>query len=219
MKTFNEKYGPWALVTGASSGIGAVFAKELAAKGLNVVLVARRQDRLEALAKELKSNHAVETHIIVADLTTDSGIEAVKNETSKLEVGLLINNAGVEDSGHFLETSIDTAVAALELNCKTPLILSHHFAKKMKQRKRGGILFMSSLVAFQGTPYIANYAATKAYSLVLAEGLATELENDIDVLSINPGFTNTDLSPDFNFDGLPIKPIMPEQVVAEAQRQ
>jgi len=217
MKTFNQKYGPWALVTGASSGIGAKFAKEIAAKGLNVVLVARRKDKLEALAKDIEAQHAVKTRVIVADLIDDSGIKTVKDETNNLEIGLLINNAGVEDSGHFLGASIDKAVATLQLNCKAPLVLTHHFAKKMKQRKRGGVLFMSSLVAFQGTPYIANYAATKAYSLILSESLASELQkHQIDVLSVNPGFTDTDLSPDFNFDGLPMKPIPPKLVVEDA---
>lgn len=217
MKTFNEKYGPWALVTGASSGIGTKFAEQLAAKGLNIVLVARRKDRLEALAEDLKAQNSIKTHVIVADLTSESGIEIVKEETQNLDIGLLINNAGVEDSGHFLDTPIKKAIATLELNGKTPLVLTHHFARQMTARKRGGILFMSSLVAFQGTPYIANYAASKAYSLILAESLAAELQKyHVDVLSVNPGFTNTALSPDFNFDGLPIKPIQPAHVVTEA---
>ena len=111
------------MVTGASSGIGAKFAKELAVKGLNVVLVARREEKLEVLAKDIVSQHAVKTQVIVADLSDDSGIKAVKDETHNLEIGLLINNAGVEDSGHLLESSIDKAVATLELNCRLLLYL------------------------------------------------------------------------------------------------
>lgn len=216
MKAFKEKYGPWVLVTGASSGIGAEFAKKLAETKLNIVLVARQQERLEALAKEITARYAVETKIIVADLTADEGINSVKDGTETLEIGLLVNNAGVEDSGYFLETPVDKAIATLELNCKTPLVLTHHFANKMAERKRGGIIFMSSIVAFQGVPYIANYSATKAYDLILSESLSAEFQKyHIDVLSINPGFTDTKLSPDFDFEGLPIKLIPPAQVAAD----
>ena len=216
MTTFNEKYGSWVLITGASSGIGKEYAKQLAAKQLNIILVARRQERLEALAKELNSAYQIETKVIIADLATDDGIQHVIDGTSDLEVGLLINNAGVEDSGHFIKTPIKQAIEALSLNCKAPLVLSHHFAKKMVDQKRGGIIFMSSLVAFQGTPYIANYAATKAYDLILSESLAAELQPyNIDVLSVNSGFAETELSQDFDFKGIPISPI-PAHVVATA---
>lgn len=213
MSEFIKKYGPWVLVTGASSGIGEGYSKQLAAKKLNIVLVARRQDRLESLSKELSNSYGVQTKIIIADLISDEGLALVIEKTKDLEVGLLINNAGVEDSGHFLTTSIDKAVDTLSLNCKAPLVLTHHFAKKMVERKRGGILFMSSLVAFQGTPYIANYAATKAYDLILSESLAAEFSpNNIDVLSVNSGFAATELSQSFNFKGIPITPITAEHV-------
>ncbi|MEW8492674.1 MAG: SDR family NAD(P)-dependent oxidoreductase [Candidatus Thiodiazotropha taylori] len=219
MHTFKEKYGPWALVTGASSGIGAEFARQLAVKGLNVVLVARREERLAVLSGELGGQHEVETKVIVADLTTEDGLNTVIKETVKLEIGLLINNAGIEDSGCFLDTPLPKALTVMDLNCKAPLVLTHHVAAKMRQRKRGGILFMSSLVAFQGVPYIANYAASKAYDLIFAESLATEFQAyGIDVLSLNPGFTQTELSPDFDFKGLPIKPMAPEIVALTGLR-
>lgn len=213
MDRYVKKYGPWALVTGASSGIGKEYAKQLAAKKINVLLIARRQDRLESLSKELSNSYGVEARTITADLSSDKGLELVIEKTKGLEIGLLINNAGVEDSGHFLTTSIEKAVNTLSLNCKAPLVLTHHFAKKMVERKRGGIIFMSSLVAFQGTPYIANYAATKAYDLILSESLAAEFQADnIDVLSVNSGFAETELSEDFNFKGLPIDPISAKHV-------
>ncbi|MEE9351032.1 MAG: SDR family oxidoreductase [Thiotrichaceae bacterium] len=215
MNTFNKKYGSWGLVTGASSGIGEEYAKQLAAKKMNIILVARRQDRLETLAKELENKYEIETKVIIADLTTDKGLQAVIDGADELQVGLLINNAGIEDSGHFLTTSIDKAVDTLSLNCKAPLVLTHHFAKDMIKRKRGGIIFMSSLVAFQGTPYIANYAATKAYDLILSESLAAELQHyNLDVLSVNSGFAQTELSQGFDFKGLPIKPISAQKVAA-----
>lgn len=127
-----------------------------------------------------------------------------------------MNNAGREGSGHFLQSSIEQALNTIDLNCKAPLQLTHHFAKKMQERRKGGVLFMSSIVAFQGVPYIANYAATKAYDLVLAESLSAELRQwNIDVGVIAPGFTETELSPDFNFDGLPMKPMSASQVARE----
>lgn len=213
MKTFKHKYGPWALVTGASSGIGAEFAKQLANKGLHLILVARRQNRLTKLAEQLSMSFQIETKVIAADLATGEGLNTVIEATNKLQVGLLVNNAGIEDSGYFLENSLQKAVATLDLNCKAPLVLTHHFGRSMRQRQRGGIIFMSSLVAFHGVPHIANYAASKAYDLILSESLAAECAAyGIDVLSVNPGFTQTELSPDFDFKGLPLKPMLPEKV-------
>ncbi len=219
MASFRERYGDWALVTGASSGIGREYARQIAAKNVDVILVARRKERLEQLASELTDEHAVRARIIASDLSERSGVETVLRETADTDVGLLVNNAGREDSGHFLESSVDEALNTIDLNCKAPLQLTHHFAKKMKERRKGGILFMSSIVAFQGVPYIANYAATKAYDLVLAESLAAELRQwNIDVGVIAPGFTETELSPDFNFEGLPMKPMPASQVARDAIR-
>ncbi len=213
MNTFSMKYGPWALVTGASSGIGSEYSKQLAAKELNVVMVARRSERLEALAEEIKRKYGVDTKIIVADLSTDAGIQVVKDETQQLNIGLLVNNAGREDSGHFLRTSIEEALNTVDLNCRAPLQLTHHFAQIMAKREKGGIIFMSSVVSFQGVPHIANYAASKAYDMILAEGVAAELKPyNVDVTAVAPGFTKTGLSPAFNFDGLPMKPMAPELV-------
>ncbi len=213
MRNFREEYGEWALITGASSGIGLEYSKQLAAKQLNVVMVARRAERLEALAEEIKRKYGVDTKIIAADLTTDDGIQAVKDETQQLNIGLLVNNAGREDSGHFLRTSIEEALSTVDLNCRVPLQLTHHFAQKMAKREKGGIIFMSSIVSFQGVPHIANYAASKAYDLIFAEGVAAELKPyKIDVTAVAPGFAKTELSPAFNFDGLPMKPMAPELV-------
>ena len=214
MQSLRERYGNWALVTGASSGIGREFAKQLAARNVDLVLVARRKERLEQLAAELTDEHAVRTRIIIADLSQPSGIETIVRETADIDVGLLVNNAGREDSGHFLEIPVDEALTTIDLNIKAPLQLSHHFSRRMRARGRGGILFMSSIVAFQGVPYIANYAATKAYDLVLAESLAAELGQwNIDVGVVAPGFAETELSSGFNFDGLPMK-LMPAAKIA-----
>ncbi len=214
---FREKYGPWALVTGASSGIGTEFAKQVAAKKLNIVLVARREDKLQSIAKELHDQHGVDVKIAVADLTVGEGIETVMRATGDVEIGLLVNNAGREDSGYFLSTPLENALNTLDLNVRAPLQLTHHFAKKMADRKRGGIIFMSSIVSFQGVPFNANYAATKAYDLIFSESLAAELkQHNIDVIAAAPGFAETGLSPDFEFTGLPIKPLSPVLVAALA---
>ena len=169
---FQKKYGPWALVTGASGGIGSEFAKQIAAKKLNVVLVARREERLRSLAKTIRDQYNADVRIIVADLAASEGIETVKRSTDDLEIGLLVNNAGREDSGRFLNMPLENVVTTLDLNVRAPLQLTHHFAQKMADRDRGGIIFMSSIVAFQGVPFVANYAATKAYDLIFAESLA-----------------------------------------------
>ena len=135
MGNFREKYGEWALITGASSGIGLEYSKQLAAKRLNVALVARRTDRLEALSEEIKREYGVETKIIAADLTTGAGIQAVKDETKQLMIGLLVNNAGREDSGHFLQIPIEDALSTVDLNCRVPLQLTHHFSQIMANIK------------------------------------------------------------------------------------
>jgi len=214
MNNFIDKYGEWALVTGASTGMGAEYAAQLAQKGLNLILVARGEDRLTAISNSLKSQHQMKTMVVAADLSTNDGVAKVIASTKDLAVGLLVNNAGVEDSGRFLSNDVSVAAAAVDLNCKAPLLLTHHFANQMAKRKKGGVIFMSSIVAMQGVPLIANYAATKAYDLVLAESLAAELKPlGIDVLAAAPGFTKTNLAENFNFSGLPFSPMQPEFVV------
>ena len=217
MAKFISKYGEWALVTGASKGIGLEFSRQIAANGLNVVLVARSESSLKQLSSSIESDYPVKTRIVVADLTEGDGIARLLEATADLDVGLLVNNAGREDSGPFLQIPIDDAIKTIDLNIKVPLQLTQHFAAKMQARGKGGILIMSSIVAFQGVPNIANYAASKAYDLVFAEGIAAELESsNIDVLSVNPGFTKSEFSPDIDFDGLPLKPMSADAVVKAA---
>jgi hypothetical protein len=217
MNKFFRKYGEWALITGASKGIGLEFSRQIAAQGLNVVLVARSENSLKQLASSIESDYPVKTRIVAADLTEVDGIARLLEATADLDIGLLVNNAGREDSGPFLRIPIDDAIKTIDLNIKVPLQLTQHFAAKMQVRGKGGILIMSSIVAFQGVPNIANYAASKAYDLVFAEGIAAELEaSNIDVLSVNPGFTKSELSPDINFDGLPVKPMSADAVVKTA---
>ncbi|MEX0291065.1 MAG: SDR family NAD(P)-dependent oxidoreductase [Flavobacteriaceae bacterium] len=217
MRNLKQQYGPWALITGASSGIGREYARKLASAGLSVVLVARNSKKLETLAYEIKSEYSVGTKVLLADLTTNKGIQIVKEQTEKLEIGLLVNNAGKEDSDHFLNIPVENHISAIDLNIKAPLALTHHFGEKMVQRQKGGIIAMSSIVAFQGVPYIANYAGTKAYDLIFFEGIAAEFKKqNVDVLVVAPGFTDTNLASAYDFSGTPMKPLSPAYVAHNA---
>lgn len=189
---FAATYGPWALVTGASEGIGAAFAAELAARGLNLVLVARRRDRLETLAARLRADHRVEVQVKAADLGTDAGVADVLAEVPKSDIGLYVGAAGFGTAGRFVENSIDQELTMIDVNCRALCALAHPLARKMKVRGKGRIVLMSSIVAFQGVANSANYAATKAYVQALAEGLAAELKPfGVQVLASAPGPVET----------------------------
>lgn len=171
-----ERFGEWAVITGASSGIGKEMARYVAKFGINTLLVARSEEELKSLAQEIKQQNSVDTKIVVADLSKESEVQKVIDAANGLEVGLLINSAGYALTGEFANNSLSDELDMLNLNLKAPLILSHHFAKEMKQRERGGILFLSSIMALAGAAKWANYSATKAHNLILAEGLAQELK-------------------------------------------
>jgi uncharacterized protein len=183
-----RRYGPWAVVTGASSGIGRELARQAAAAGLDVVLVARRRDELQALADELAGRHGVRAEVVAADLSRPGGVGAVVAATGSLDVGLLVAAAGRGTSGDFLDADLADEVGMLEVNCGAVLALAHHFGGRFAERGRGGIVLLSSIVAYQGTPRAAHYAATKAYVHTLAEGLRAELRpRGVDVLASAPG--------------------------------
>ncbi|MEO1198546.1 MAG: SDR family oxidoreductase [Pseudomonadota bacterium] len=186
--SFLTTYGPWALVTGASDGIGAEIAQDAARRGLNVVLVARRNDRLITLAEQLSRAFDINVHVVVADLGMPEGIQTVLDQTVDLEIGLLANCAGFGTSGRFVATALETDLNMIDVNCRAVAALTHPIARAMVERGRGGIVLMSSIVAFQGVAYSANYAATKAYVQTFAEGLRAELEQSgVDVLASAPG--------------------------------
>ena len=217
MKTFKEKYGPWGLITGASSGIGKEYAKHIANKGLNIVLVARSEEKLRSIEKDIITKYQIKVKVVIADLTSEVDFDTLLKETHNLEIGLLINNAGREDSNHFLEIATKEHIETVDLNIKAPLLLTHHFGAKMVERKKGGVINMSSIVAFQGVPYIANYAATKSYNLIFSEGIAAEFKKyNIDVLAVTPGFTRTNLANRYEFSGTPFKPLAPDFVANKA---
>lgn len=187
-RSFESRYGPWAVITGASDGIGREFAKELARRGLNLVLIARRADELNALCRDLSARHAVECCSLALDLSTPAGCDAVVQFTRELDVGCLVAAAGFGTSGPLVESILQTEREMIAVNCTAVLDLSWHFARRFAQRGRGGIVLMSSLVAFQGAGRAANYAATKAWVQAFSEGLQIELKPlGVDVLSVAPG--------------------------------
>lgn len=185
---FVTKYGPWALVTGASSGIGMEFARQLASCGLHLVLVARRKPELDALAAELSAAHGIRTKVLPIDLGAPSSTHTLVLATQAEDIGLLVCSAGFGSSGHFISGNIEQEANMVDVNCRSLMSLTWHFGQRLASRQRGGIILLSSLVGFQGVPGSANYAATKAYVQSLAEALHHELKaHHVDVLACAPG--------------------------------
>jgi short-subunit dehydrogenase len=181
-------YGPWAIVSGASSGIGLEIVERLAESGLNLIIHARSENILQVISKRLTSTHDIEVKVVASDISEPAGIQKLIEATQALPIGLLVASAGYGTSGEFIHTSVHAEINMLRLNCEALLTLTHHFAQRFVTQKRGGIILMSSMVAFQGVPYSANYAATKAYVQSLAEALAEELKpHGVDVLAAAPG--------------------------------
>jgi hypothetical protein len=192
VSAFRERYGPWALVAGASAGLGEAFARLLAARGLHVLLVARRGDALERLAAELRAAHGVEARAAAIDLGRADLVPAIEQAAAGLEVGLLVYNAAHPDIGPFLERPLEEHLRVVDVNCRGPLALAHLLGGAMARRGRGGIVVMSSLSGSQGNPHLASYAASKAFGLVLAEGLWEELgARGVDVVACRAGATRT----------------------------
>lgn len=190
--SFGEKYGSWALVTGASRGLGAEFTRQCAERGLNVILVATNMDLLGSRADELERDYGIETRRVALDLGREDILQQLTPVTDSLEVGLLVNNVGVSRVRPFLHQDLDQLLHQLHVNTRAGLMLAHHFGTRMVERKRGGIIFLSSGSALHGTVYCANYAGTKAYNLIMAETLWYELgQRGVDVLGFMAGPTKT----------------------------
>lgn len=191
-RDLRSAYGPWALVAGASSGLGAEFATQLAAAGLHVILVARRADALEELAKTLRRAHGVEVRTASIDLAAPDLQLRVRAAAEGLEVGLVVYNAAYSCIGPFLGQSLEDKLRILDVNCRGPIILAHELGAAMAARRRGGIILMSSMAGLQGAPMLATYGATKAFDRVLAEGLWEELHAEgVDVIACCAGATRT----------------------------
>jgi short-subunit dehydrogenase len=184
-----------ALVTGASAGLGEQFAQLFAQDGHDVVLVARRADRLEALAGQLQKAHDVAAHVIAADLGDPAAPQRLYDEVARrgLAVEFLVNNAGFGSNGAFLDLDLAREAAMIEVNCTALLKLTHLFARPMRERKSGRILNVASTAAFQPGPYMATYYATKAFVVSFSEALAHELRGSgVTVTCHCPGATHTE---------------------------
>jgi short-subunit dehydrogenase len=190
---FKERYGPWALITGASSGIGKAFAETLALRGLNLVLVARRLGRLQEIAGDLSVQHGVQTITLEADLAMPEVATTIAAETASLDVGLLVSNAGFSIKGEHADNDPDEMTRMLMVNCHAPMQLTHAFIPRLRTRGRGGIILTSSVEGLIGVPYSGAYSATKALVKALGEALWAELRGyGVDVLTLCPGATETE---------------------------
>ncbi|KAI0563931.1 Glucose/ribitol dehydrogenase [Gracilaria domingensis] len=217
--TFAERYGPWAVVTGASSGIGAEFARQLGDLGLKLVVVARRDERLQTLSQEIRRENCTEVKIVATDLTREEGWRQVISECTDLEVGLLINNAGIQLHGSFFRDPIEKHLDLVTLNCAAIVALTHALGR-MAARKRGGIIFTSSLSSLP-TPWLATYCASKSFVTCFGKTVREELlGHNVNVTVLEPSVVKTEMSEelrktvDFEKQGLSEQPV--EECVKEA---
>jgi short-subunit dehydrogenase len=188
-----DRYGGWALITGASAGLGAEFARALARDGVPCALSARREDRLRALADELTSTHQVETRVIPADLANPAEVDRLADAVGDLDIGILVNNAGFGHAGRFEKLDLDRLRAMIEVNCAAPVALTSRLLPKLRERERRAIVITGSVAGRVPMPLHGVYSATKAFDLLFGEALAVELaEQGIDVLVLEPGPTETE---------------------------
>ncbi|MGB6690151.1 MAG: SDR family oxidoreductase [Terracidiphilus sp.] len=194
MASVSDFSGKWALITGASAGIGVALARELAGQGAKLILTARRKERLEALAAELAARGA-ETRIVVADLNDPAAPEQIYSATegAGLEVDILINNAGLGQYGAFPSSPIEQELSQVRVNCEAMVRLSRLFVPRMVERRRGWVMVVASTASFQPVPYFTTYAATKAFDRFFALGLAAEVARfGVKVTTLCPGPTESE---------------------------
>lgn len=216
---------PTALITGASGGIGKCFAQKLAAKNTNLIIVARSEDKLNALAQELQQQYKINVEVIVKDLTEASAAREVFDATQAkgLTVDLLINNAGFGDYGEFAQTDGDRQIQMIQLNNVVLVDLTHKFLPQMRERGSGSIINVSSIAAFQPIPYLSVYAASKAFVRSFSEALwAENRQYGVRVLVVSPGPTETNFFEEANFPPALARNAKsmstPEEVVDEAMK-
>lgn len=213
---FVRRYGRWAVVAGASEGLGAAWAEALGARGLNLLILARRPEVLHETAVAIRDRHGVEVRTRALDLAGDGFGAELERLSGAEEVGFGVFNAAHAPRGQFLDLTLEDQLRSVDVNCRGPLTMAHVLGGRMAARGRGGLVLMSSLTAFHGSPFIATYGATKAFNLVLGEGLWFELRaRGVDVLACAAGATRT---PGFLRASPQGEPgmIEPAQVVEEA---
>ncbi len=188
-----ERYGGWAVVTGASAGIGEGFAKACAREGMPVVLVARRKERLEELAAEIARAHEVETRVIELDLSAPDASARLADAVADLDVGVLVNNAGFGLQGRFEGQDLSRLEEMVRLNCTAPMAITHRLLPALRARGRAAVVIVGSAAGWQPLPGHGVYAATKAFDKLFGEALASELQGTgVDVLVVEPGTVETE---------------------------
>lgn len=206
------------LITGASSGIGAAFARKLAARGRNVLLVARSEDKLNALCNELGRQTSIRAQYVALDLQEPDAAAQLFDETTKrgLEIEMLINNAGFGSMGDFVKLDLERELEMIQLNVKSLVELTHRFLGPMRERKSGTIINVASTAAFQAVPYMATYAATKAFVLSFSEALWDENRiHGIHVMALCPGVTETNFFQVAGIDRPPMRTVQTAEEVVE----
>src|SRR5579883_1159066 len=189
---FAHRYGPWALIAGGSEGVGAAFAHKLAAKGLNLVLLARKPGPLAEVAQQVRGIAQVQVRTASVDLRQPDLLERVRAITDDIEVGMLIYNAGVIGPSPFLDRPLEQNLKSLRLTVDGPVILAHHFGLRMRERGRGGIIILGSMSSFAGSRNFVVYSAAKSFDVTFGEGLWYELKPyGVNVLSLIIGLTRT----------------------------
>lgn len=219
MQEFRDLYGPVAVVTGASSGIGQAFAEELAGRGFDLVLVARRADRLEDLAARLARAHGVAAQILPVDLVRADAARTILDATAGRDVGLVVSNAGFGMKGDHASNDPAAMTEMLMVNCNVPMQLAHGFAPRLRARGQagsgGGLILVSSVEGLIGCPYSTAYSASKALVNALGEGLWAELKPDgVDVLTVCPGATESEAAGKQGIDIAQLRNVMPARDVA-----
>jgi short-subunit dehydrogenase len=218
---FAEKYGPWAVITGASSGIGAEFVRQLAADGFNVFLVARRGELLRSLAEEVERSYGVKTGCEVVDVSEESAIDTLVAALNDLDVGLVVSNAGTGQPGHFLDQDHGDQLTRVRLNALSHLNVAYAFGGRLARRGGGGIILGGAMGAAHGIPFLACDAGSKAFVQSLGESLHVELKRKhIQVMTLVVPPTNTAVIEKFGLDPaeMPMKPMSVEQCVSEGLR-
>jgi short-subunit dehydrogenase len=214
-----EQFGPWALVTGASSGLGLEFARQLARSGFKLVLAARRIDLLENLGKHLQREYGIDYRTLGIDLSEPDFIKTIEAATHDLDIGLVISNAGTGKPGAFLNHSHDHLRRIMRLNAASHLDLTYHFGQRLAKRGKGGVLLISAMGATHGLPYMASDAASKSFVASLGAGLHLEFKKlGLNITSVLIGPTDTPIIDTFGLDiaKMPVKPMTVERTVAEA---
>src|SRR5712671_295070 len=213
-----QQFGPWALVTGASTGIGTEFARQIAAAGVNLVLVARREALLNEVGRHITRDFGVQFRALTMDLSQEGFLPKLAEDTKDLDIGLVVSNAGTGNSGEFLKLDRLLLEETLRLNTMSHLDIAHYFGRKLAERRRGGLILVGAMGAENGVPCMANDGAAKAYVHSLGEALHYEFKPlGVYVTVLAAGFTNTEVLEKFGFDSktMPMKPMGVEQCVFE----